>query len=82
MSSPPEQLPGRLIIIPYGKRKIWDKHPNAGPTAQPRRPVASSAVRRQGGLRGEVPCLVWAQAFSAQPPSEPSGHLSMHWALR
>ena len=30
-------------------------------------------------MRGEVPLL---RAFSAQPSSEPSGHLSMHWALR
>jgi len=35
--------------------------------------------RQQDGLRGEVPLL---RAFSAQPSSEPSGHLSMHWALR
>jgi transposase InsO family protein len=34
---------------------------------------------QQDGLRGEVPLL---RAFSAQPSSEPSGHLSMHWALR
>ena len=31
--------------------------------------------RQQDGLRGEVPLL---RAFSAQPSSEPSGHLSMH----
>ena len=39
--------------------------------------------RQQDGLRGEVPLpgdRAWA--FSAQPSSEPSGHLSMHWALR
>jgi len=35
--------------------------------------------RQQDGLRGEVPLL---RAFSAQPSSEPSGHLSMHWALQ
>jgi transposase InsO family protein len=34
---------------------------------------------QQDGLRGEVPLL---RAFSAQPSSEPSGHLSMHWALQ
>ena len=36
-----------------------------------------------GSLRGEVPLpgdRAWA--FSAQPSSEPSGHLSVHWALR
>jgi hypothetical protein len=35
--------------------------------------------RQQDGLRGEVPLL---RAFSAQPSSEPSGHLWMHWALQ
>jgi putative transposase len=34
---------------------------------------------QQDGLRGEVPLL---RAFSAQPSSEPSGHLWMHWALQ
>jgi Protein of unknown function (DUF2637) len=36
----------------------------------------------QDGLRGEVPRLWRVRSFSAQPSSEPSGHLSMHWALR
>ena len=43
-----------------------------------RRTLAQYSVQ-QDGLRGEVPLL---RAFSAQPSSEPSGHLSMHWALR
>jgi hypothetical protein len=33
MSLPPEQSSERLVIIACGKRKIWDKCPNAGPTA-------------------------------------------------
>ena len=41
--------------------------------------VLREFVEQQDGLRGEVPLL---RAFSAQPSSEPSGHLSMHWALR
>ena len=41
--------------------------------------VLREFVDQQDGLRGEVPLL---RAFSAQPSSEPSGHLSMHWALR
>ena len=41
--------------------------------------VLRAFERQQDGLRGEVPLL---RAFSAQPSSEPSGHLSMHWALR
>jgi hypothetical protein len=41
--------------------------------------VLREYVRQQDGLRGEVPLL---RAFSAQPSSEPSGHLSMHWALQ
>src|SRR5690242_6208561 len=41
--------------------------------------VLREYVTQQDGLRGEVPLL---RAFSAQPSSEPSGHLSMHWALR
>jgi putative transposase len=36
-------------------------------------------IEQQDGLRGEVPLL---RAFSAQPSSEPSGHLWMHWALQ
>jgi hypothetical protein len=47
-----------------------------------RRVLAAYAVQ-QDGLRGEVPLPGdRARAFSAQPSSEPSGHLSMHWALR
>ena len=41
--------------------------------------VLQEYLEQQDGLRGEVPLL---RAFSAQPSSEPSGHLSMHWALR
>jgi transposase InsO family protein len=41
--------------------------------------VLREYLQQQDGLRGEVPLL---RAFSAQPSSEPSGHLSMHWALR
>jgi putative transposase len=41
--------------------------------------VLAEYARQQDGLRGEVP---FVRAFSAQPSSEPSGHLSMHWALR
>ena len=41
--------------------------------------VLSEYVDQQDGLRGEVPLV---RAFSAQPSSEPSGHLWMHWALR
>jgi hypothetical protein len=37
----------------------------------------------QDGLRGEVPLPGdRGVGLSAQPSSEPSGHLSMHWALR
>jgi putative transposase len=43
------------------------------------RSVLGEYAGQQDGLRGEVPLL---RAFSAQPSSEPSGHLSMHWALR
>ena len=43
------------------------------------RSVLGEYVGQQDGLRGEVPLV---RAFSAQPSSEPSGHLSMHWALR
>jgi transposase InsO family protein len=43
------------------------------------RKVLAVYAAQQDGLRGEVPLL---RAFSAQPSSEPSGHLSMHWALR
>ena len=43
------------------------------------RRVLTEYLRRQDGLRGEVPL---SRAFSAQPPSEPGGHLSVHWALR
>ena len=45
--------------------------------------VLREYIQQQDGLRGEVPLpgdRAWA--FSAQPSSEPSGHLSMHWALR
>ena len=41
--------------------------------------VLREYLQQQDGLRGEVPLL---RAFSAQPSSEPSGHLSMHWALQ
>ena len=41
--------------------------------------VLAQYSAQQDGLRGEVPPL---RAFSAQPSSEPSGHLSMHWALQ
>jgi len=41
--------------------------------------VLRAFERQQDGLRGEVPLL---RAFSAQPSSEPSGHLWMHWALQ
>jgi transposase InsO family protein len=41
--------------------------------------VLREYVQQQDGLRGEVPLL---RAFSAQPSSEPSGHLWMHWALQ
>jgi transposase InsO family protein len=41
--------------------------------------VLREFVEQQDGLRGEVPLL---RAFSAQPSSEPSGHLWMHWALQ
>jgi len=43
------------------------------------RTVLARYAVQQDGLRGEVPLL---RAFSAQPSSEPSGHLSMHWALQ
>ena len=43
------------------------------------RRVLAVYADQQDGLRGEVPLL---RPFSAQPSSEPSGHLSMHWALR
>ena len=48
-------------------------------TAPPRGSAARVSSQQQDGLRGEVPLL---RAFSAQPSSEPSGHLSMHWALQ
>jgi hypothetical protein len=41
--------------------------------------VLGEYADQQDGLRGEVPLV---RAFSAQPSSEPSGHLLMHWALR
>jgi transposase InsO family protein len=41
--------------------------------------VLGEYQHQQDGLRGEVPLL---RAFSAQPSSEPSGHLWMHWALQ
>ena len=41
--------------------------------------VLREYIAQQDGLRGEVPLL---RAFSAQPSSEPSGHLWMHWALQ
>jgi putative transposase len=41
--------------------------------------VLQEYLEQQDGLRGEVPLL---RAFSAQPSSEPSGHLWMHWALQ
>ena len=41
--------------------------------------VLTEYADQQDGLRGEVPLL---RAFSAQPSSEPSGHLWMHWALQ
>ena len=43
------------------------------------RAVLAEYQEQQDGLRGEVPL---SRAFSAQPSSEPSGHLWMHWALR
>jgi putative transposase len=43
------------------------------------RRVLATYAAQQDGLRGEVPLL---RAFSAQPSSEPSGHLWMHWALQ
>jgi hypothetical protein len=43
------------------------------------RRVLTEYLLQQDGLRGEVPL---SRAFSAQPSSEPSGHLWMHWALR
>jgi putative transposase len=43
------------------------------------RSVLAQYSLQQDGLRGEVPLL---RAFSAQPSSEPSGHLWMHWALQ
>ena len=43
------------------------------------RRVLTEYLQQQDGLRGEVPL---SRAFSAQPSSEPSGHLWMHWALR
>ena len=43
------------------------------------RTVLTDYQAQQDGLRGEVPL---SRAFSAQPSSEPSGHLWMHWALR
>jgi hypothetical protein len=43
------------------------------------RTVLARYATHQDGLRGEVPLL---RAFSAQPSSEPSGHLWMHWALQ
>lgn len=33
MSPPREPLPTLLVIVPCGIAKIWDKHPDAGPTA-------------------------------------------------
>ena len=45
--------------------------------------VLRTFEQQQDGLRGEVPLpgdRAWA--FSAQPSSEPSGHLWMHWALQ
>jgi len=37
----------------------------------------------QDGLRGEVPgSRILNPGLSAQPSSEPSGHLWMHWAIR
>ena len=33
MSRPPERSSGLLVIVPCGLSKIWDKCPDAGPTA-------------------------------------------------
>lgn len=33
MSVKPTKLPGHLIIVPCGRGKVWDKTPDAGPTA-------------------------------------------------
>lgn len=33
MSRPPERSSGLLVIVPCGRSKIWDKYPDAGPTA-------------------------------------------------
>jgi hypothetical protein len=33
MSRPPERSGGLLVIVPCGLLKIWDKFPEAGPTA-------------------------------------------------
>jgi hypothetical protein len=50
-------------------------------TANDAATLTLKVAEQQGGLRGEVPDL-YGRAFAAQPPSEPSRHLSMHWALQ
>jgi hypothetical protein len=59
------------------RTELTDRMPIFGERHLGRTLAAYSA--QQDGLRGEVPLL---RAFSAQPSSEPSGHLSMHWALQ
>jgi hypothetical protein len=55
MSRPPERSSGLLVIVACGKRKIWDKYPEAGPTAAPEAYIGSpfkvnrSYAERAGG---------------------------------
>jgi hypothetical protein len=59
------------------KTELTDRIPILG--ERHLRTVLARYATQQDGLRGEVPLL---RAFSAQPSSEPSGHLWMHWALQ
>jgi hypothetical protein len=55
----------------------------SGSPASDRRSRATSIRRGSTGWAARRgPASRWMRAFSAQPSSEPSGHLSMHWALR
>jgi hypothetical protein len=76
-SSRPFQAPPRRRTVTPGP--ILPALPRPHPPGSATASGSPSSPRQQDGLRGEVPLM---RVFSAQPSSEPSGHLSVHWALR
>jgi hypothetical protein len=52
MSPRPRESSGLLVVVPCGRRKIWDKYPDAGPTAAAEAYIGSPFVANRKYAEG------------------------------